>query len=116
MASPDFDHAKVLYTPQLDRKTEGLLTLYLINPILIRVPGGTYFDSSDELAEVDRQDKDMVERWKSEADSVLVFVCAGSTILCIFHSKEHTQGWSVLSSWRGLRCRKLQVATSRFRR
>ena len=92
MASPDFDHVKVLYTPQLDHKTDGLLTLYLISPILIRVSGGTYFDPSDKLADdklADKEDGEMVERWKSEADSVLVFVCASSTILCIFHSKEH---------------------------
>ena len=104
MASPDFDHAKVLYTPQLDHKIDGLLIPYLMNPILIPVPGGTYFGTPDELAEMDRQDKEMVERRKSEADSVLVFVCADSTTLCIFHSKKHVQGWAVLSSWRRLHC------------
>ena len=104
MTSSDFDHTKVLYTPQHDRKTEGLLTLYLMSPILIRVLGVSYFGSPDELAEADREDKEMVERWKSEADSVLVFVCADFTTLCIFHSKEHVQGWSVLSSWWNLHC------------
>ena len=104
MTSSDFDDVKVPYTVQISRKIDGLLTLYLINPILIPVPGGPCFDSSHELSEEDKHDNERVERWKSEADTVLVFVCASSTILCIFHSKEHAQGWSVLSSWRSLRC------------
>ena len=52
---------------------DGLLTLYLMNLLLIRVP---------DYMETEKQDKEMVERWKNEADSILVFVCAGSTIIC----------------------------------
>ena len=55
-------------------KQEGLLTLYLMNLILIRIP---------DFTKIERQDKEMVERWKDEADSILLFVCAGSTIICI---------------------------------
>ena len=57
---------------------DGLVTFYLMNLILIRIP--------DISAEVERQSK-QIERWKDEADSVLTFVCAGSTIICIFPSK-----------------------------
>ena len=55
---------------------QGLLTPYLMSLrlILVRVP---------EFEETERQDKEMVERWKDEADSILLFVCAGSTIICI---------------------------------
>jgi hypothetical protein len=59
-------------------KQNGLLTLYLMSLILIRVP---------DFMETERQDKEMVERWKNEADSLLVFVCAGFTIICSFPSK-----------------------------
>ena len=55
----------------MSKKQEGLLTPYLMILILIRVP---------EYKEIERQDKEMVERWKGEADSILVFVCADSTI------------------------------------
>jgi hypothetical protein len=57
---------------------DGLLTSYLMNLILIRVP---------DYTETEKQDQEMVERWKDEADSILTFVCAGSTIICIFPSK-----------------------------
>ena len=56
----------------------GLLTFYNMNLILIRIP--------DFSTEIERQSKE-IERWKDEADSVLVFVCASSTIICIFPSK-----------------------------
>ncbi len=62
-----------------------------MNRVLIRVPGETYGGSqasgrpwSIYLTETEKQDKEMVERWKGEADSTLIFVCAGPTILCIF--------------------------------
>jgi hypothetical protein len=57
---------------------DGPLTSYLMNLILIRVP---------DYMETVKQDREMVERWKDEADSILIFVCAGSTIVCIFPSK-----------------------------
>ena len=57
---------------------DGQLTFYLMNIILIRIP--------DISAEVERQ-SNQIDRWKDEADSVLTFVCAGSTIICIFPSK-----------------------------
>ena len=56
----------------------GLLNFCLINPILIRM--------RDSSAVIERQNKEM-EEWKHEADSVLVFVCAGFTIIRIFLSK-----------------------------
>ena len=101
MDSPDFDHTKVTNTPQPDPKTDGLLTLYLMKPILMRVPEKTDFGWHDELAkekktqeeeekeveELEKRNERMVERWKDEADKVVTFVCAGSTILCIFRSK-----------------------------
>jgi hypothetical protein len=67
---------------------DGRLTLYLMIHILIHVPGEICSGSSSELTETERLDKEMVERWKGEADSILVFVRASSTILRIYPSKE----------------------------
>ena len=58
-----------------------------INHILTRVPGkrhGESGGSSDELwkrylEEIEKQDNKMIERWKGEADSTIIFVCAGPT-------------------------------------
>ena len=36
-----------------------------------------------KLKETKELDKEMIERWLGEADSIIIFVCAGSTILCI---------------------------------
>jgi hypothetical protein len=93
MASPkentiDFDHTQVPYAQlecQRDPEAQGgLLTLPLINRILTRVPGDIYGDRSGELTpEVEKLDREMVERWKEEAESTLIFVCASLTILCI---------------------------------
>lgn len=44
-----------------------------MNRILIHVPGEICGGSSSELTETERLDKEMVERWKGEADSILVF-------------------------------------------
>ena len=56
-----------------DTETQnGLLAFYLMNIILICMP--------DISPEIERQSK-QIERWKDEADSVLTFVCAGSTII-----------------------------------
>ncbi|KAN0135274.1 hypothetical protein V8E53_006839 [Lactarius tabidus] len=44
-----------------------------MNITLIHVPGDVNGDSSAELTEIERLDKEMVERWKGEADSILVF-------------------------------------------
>jgi hypothetical protein len=90
MASPkassdDFDDTQTLYAPHLEHKTQaqaGMLTLYLMNCILIHSPGETDGGSSSEPSEIEKADKEMFERWKDEADSALVFVCVGSTILC----------------------------------
>ncbi len=86
------DETQTLHASQLEHKTEaqgGLLTFCLMNRILIRVPGEIDGGSSGRLwsiylTETEKQDKEMVERWKGEADSALIFVCAGPTILCIF--------------------------------
>ena len=89
MASPkanmdEFDDTQTLYAPQLEHKTDGgLSTLYLMDPILIHVPGEIDKGTSGELTEIEKQDKEMVKRWKDEADTGLVFVCAGSTIIYI---------------------------------
>lgn len=64
----------------------GLLTLYLMNSILIDVLGESCSDPSSDLMEMERLCKEM-ERWKSEADTLLVFVCAGFTIFGILPSK-----------------------------
>ena len=85
-------------TPPLDapqrvqKKAEaedGQLTHSPINHILTRVPGekhGESGGSSDELwkrylEEIEKQDNEMIERWKGEADSTIIFVCAGPTTL-----------------------------------
>jgi hypothetical protein len=83
---------------------DGMLTLYLINRILIYVPEKNGYGSSDTFEEDQRLDKEMVERWLAEADSVIIFVCAGSTILTICPSKEHVQGYSILGCRRSLPC------------
>ena len=61
----------------------GMLALYLINRILIRVPEKNNDGASAMFEETERLDKEMVERWLGEADSIIIFVCADSTILCI---------------------------------
>ncbi|KAI9442722.1 hypothetical protein H4582DRAFT_2073309 [Lactarius indigo] len=43
------------------------------------------------LEETEKEDNEMAERWKEEADTALGFVCAGPTILYIFTAKvKHT--------------------------
>ncbi|KAF8261465.1 hypothetical protein EI94DRAFT_1606639, partial [Lactarius quietus] len=57
-----------------------------MNSNLIHASGEIYGGSSAELTEKERQDKEMAERWKDEADTVLVFaglfsaVCAVSLV------------------------------------
>jgi hypothetical protein len=63
----------------------GMLTFYLLNRILIYVPE----KDNDAFKETERLDKEMIERWLGEADSVIIFVSAGSTILCILPYEEH---------------------------
>ena len=66
---------------------DGQSTHSPINHILTRVPGekhGGSGGSSDELwkkylEEIEKQDNEMIERWKGEADSTIIFVCAGPT-------------------------------------
>ena len=87
MASPkassdDFDDTQTLYTQHLEHKTQaqaGMWTLHLMNRILIHSPEETDGGSSGEPSEIEKQDKEMFERWKDEADGALLFVCAGST-------------------------------------
>ena len=80
----EFDDTQTLYAPQLELKTDGgLSTLYLMDPILIDVTGEINEGSFGEPTEIEKQDKEMIERWKDEADTNLVFVCAGSTIVYI---------------------------------
>jgi hypothetical protein len=64
----------------------GMWIFYLMNRILIHVPEK---DNHGSFEETERLDKEMVERWLGEADSVIIFVSAGSTILGTFPSKEH---------------------------
>ena len=67
----------------------GTLDLYLMNSILIHVPEKDNDGYSATFEETERLDKEMVERWLGEADSVIIFVCASSTILSISPSEEH---------------------------
>ena len=67
----------------------GMLALYLMNHILIRVSEKNKDDPSAKFKETQELDKNMVDIWLAEADSVVVFVCARSTILSISPSKEH---------------------------
>ena len=61
----------------------GMLTLYLMNRSLIHVPEKNNDDASVMSKETEELDKQMIKRWLGEADSIIIFVCAGSTILCI---------------------------------
>ena len=89
MASPKantekFDDSQTLYAPQLEHKTDdGLLALLLMDPILIHLPGEIDGGSAGDVTEIEKQDKEMVERWKDEADTGLVFVCASCTFICM---------------------------------
>ena len=67
----------------------GTLELYLMNSILIHVLEKDNDGYSATFEEIERLDKEMVERWLGEADSVIIFVCASSTILSISPSEEH---------------------------
>ena len=89
----------------------------LIILILTHLPGEICGGSSSELTETERLDKEMVERWKSEADSVLVFVCAGFTILGVYSlNNMFQQGRSVHGCRLSLPRRKLQMDISRSKR
>ena len=57
---------------------DGLLTFYHMNIILICIP--------DSSMEIERRHEE-IKGLKKETDSLLVFVCAGSTLICIFLSK-----------------------------
>jgi hypothetical protein len=71
--------------------------------VLIHIPAEIHGGrgSPNDLTDIEEQDKAMVEKWKDEVDTVLVFVCAGSTILGIFPSKEYVPRLvsSRLSAW-----------------
>jgi hypothetical protein len=56
-----------------------LIISHFTSRILIPVPGEKYGDSSDAvwsmyLTEAEKQDKDVIERWKGDTDGILVFV------------------------------------------
>ena len=58
---------------------QGMLTCLFASHRLIRVSGEKYRDSSDGLwsmylTEVEKQDKDVTERWKGDTEGILVFV------------------------------------------
>ena len=61
------------------------------------------------MEELLENSKEIVERWKEEVDSAVVFVRAGTTILCKYPSKAHIQGWSIFSHRHSLRYWKLRV-------
>ena len=66
------------------QRNKVLLTLSVMNRILTRVLGDIYGDSAGELIpEIEKQDREMCERWKEEADTTLIFVSAPPTILFI---------------------------------
>lgn len=111
MASPKANTIDIYYTPapyasQLEHKTEdqgGMLTLSVMNRILTRVLGEIHGGSADELMpEIEKQDREMCERWKGEADSHLIFVRAHPTIFFIVPYQAHFQGRSVLGRRRNL--------------
>ncbi|KAN0137285.1 hypothetical protein V8E53_004730, partial [Lactarius tabidus] len=97
MASPDptiVEKSPFFDAPQREHKTEaegGQLTLCLINHILTRVPGkkrGESGGSNDELwtkytEEIEKQDNEMVERWKGEADSTIIFAGLFSAVVVV---------------------------------
>ena len=66
-----------------------MLALYLMNHILIRVSEKNKDDPSAKFKETQELDKNMVDIWLAEADSVVVFVCARSTILSISQGEDH---------------------------
>lgn len=99
MAEQDVTVEKIhsLYALQVEHITEaegGQLSLCPINHILTRIPEKNHGDSesggsTDELwkkylEEIEKQDGEMIERWKGEADSTIIFVCISPTILSIF--------------------------------
>ena len=79
-----------------------------------------YGDSSGKLwsiylAEAEKEDKELTEAWKGEADSILVFV--GTIVHACFHPsplnpKAILKDWSVFRHRRGLHHRKLQETIS----
>ena len=89
-----FEKTHYLNAPQVEYKTEAEgrgLFLCLINRILTRVPGENHEESGSStdklwkkhLEEIEKQDDEMVERWKGEADTTIIFVCTGPTILSV---------------------------------
>ena len=87
-SSDDFDDTQTLYAPHFEHKTSWqaqarMLILDLMKRILTYPPGVPDGGSSSEPSEIEKADEETFERWKDEADSALVFVCAGPTILCI---------------------------------
>src|SRR6266404_4387220 len=83
------DDTQTLNAPQLE-KTEvpcGMLTFYVgfvfLSMVLDEIDGGSPGRLwSTYLTETKEQDKAMIERWKGEADSAVVFVSVGPPTLC----------------------------------
>ena len=71
-----------------DRGSQRSVDPLMMDGILIHVPGVINASSPAELTEIERVDKETVGRWKGEADTVLMFVCACSIMLCIVPSNE----------------------------
>lgn len=66
------------------QRNKVLLALSIMNYILTCVLGDIYGDSSGELMpEIEKQDREMCERWKEEADTTLIFVSVLPAILFI---------------------------------
>jgi hypothetical protein len=81
--------------------------------------GDNYGDSSGKLwsiylAEAEKEDKELTEAWKGEADSILVFVSKCSCIHSMSPSnpKANLKDRSVFHHCRGLHHRKLQEVIS----
>jgi len=64
------------------------------------------------LAEAEKQDKEITEAWKGEADSILVFVSSSIPTLSASINKTIFEDWSLLRYCRRLHNRKLQEAVS----
>jgi len=67
------------------------------------------------LAEAEKEDKELTETWKGQADSILVFVSPNVHVFLHpipSNPKAILKDWSVFRHRRGLHHRKLQEAIS----
>ena len=68
---------------------------------LIRELGDNYGDSSGKLwsmylAKAEKEDKELTDAWKGEADSILVFVRFFPTYSPLWITKAFIEDWSIL--------------------